>query len=634
MVPETVDVLAQPFILQVIALNIHIHVKLKVETIQHADVFTRFARSACCSRSRLGRSCGVNTTDLDVSPELNEASILSNPRTHRPRESMRSLPFEKNSNREVRALFTLRLAVPAQPTLDSPPANRLGPKTAAARDLTRIEVASATSPGANRFHARFALHGRAGIWRRFEAAARCGIRVGGAGATRGTIASAWDSRERDSVSVRKLAHEMTRRDVVLRCAAAFTGGNALRGVGHGHGTARDCVVCAAACVGNRRGMRTRGGPSLEGIKIRDGSLGRRASSDGGVAALLQKSSQTAADQPTSDGFPRFKKKGKLFSAMTPSIDATYGVWLVSLVLETILYGAGMLQVWMYFSASPTDPASIKWTVSIVAVLETVQVIFFSVSSYSRFVKLFGKPQTNLVWADSLQLLCAYLSAFVVQLFFANRIIKLTKGRGKLSLKAFGIYVILALALIEILAGITQVAWTYQIRSYLKLDQTKAVTTIQSAASLACDVLITTYLCLFLKNQKGEMMKTNNMVDALVYDAINRGTLTAMSSFVTMVLFLVLPDTFWFFLGLAPSSKLYMNSMLATLNTRQRIRNKIDAGDKGWNSIGNSIPLSTLQIGNKNASGQSQSIPSIAAVDLDTGSVDMCRKREEYPASAV
>ncbi|KAJ7135278.1 hypothetical protein C8R43DRAFT_956113 [Mycena crocata] len=256
------------------------------------------------------------------------------------------------------------------------------------------------------------------------------------------------------------------------------------------------------------------------------------------------------------------------------------------------------------------------------VLETVQVIFFSVSSYSRFVKLFGVLQTNLI--------CCNCSAH----FFANRIIKLTKGRGKFSLKAFGIYVILALAFIEILAGIAQVAWTYQIRSFLKLDRTKITTTIQSGASFACDVLITTYLCLFLKNQKGEMMKTNHMVDALIYDAINRGTLTAMSSFVTLVLFLVLPNTFWFFLGLAPSSKLYMNSMLATLNTRQRIRNKIDAGDKGWNSIGNSIPLSTLQIGNKDASGQSQSIPSIAAVDLETGSVDMCRKREEYPTSGV
>ncbi|KAJ7124143.1 hypothetical protein C8R43DRAFT_1241009 [Mycena crocata] len=353
--------------------------------------------------------------------------------------------------------------------------------------------------------------------------------------------------------------------------------------------------------------------------------------------------------------------------MTPSIDATYGVWLVSLVLETMsLFPLCQLR------------SSLTWTEQIVRRRDAsgLDVFFrqshrssfdqvdrlnrrrvgnrpsdlFSVSSYSRFVKLFGKPQTNLVWADSLQLLCAYLSAFLVQVysfssnlrrhttdllepsFFANRIIKLTKGRGKFSLKAFGIYVILALAFIEILAGITQLS--DPIVPQAGPDQGRHNHSI--GASLACDVLITTYLCLFLKNQKGEMMKTNNMVDALIYDAINRGTITAMSSFVTMVL-VTIPGAarhVWFFLGLAPSSKLYMNSMLATLNTRQRIRNKIDAGDKGWNSIGNSIPLSTLQIGNKNASGQSQSIPSIAAVDLETGSVDMCRKREEYPASAV
>ncbi|KAJ7128154.1 hypothetical protein C8R43DRAFT_1134445 [Mycena crocata] len=321
--------------------------------------------------------------------------------------------------------------------------------------------------------------------------------------------------------------------------------------------------------------------------------------------------------------------------MIPSIDATYGVWLVSLVIGTILYGAGMLQVWMYFSASPTDPASIKWTVSIVAVLETVQVIFFSVSSYSRFVKLFGKPQTNLVWADSLQLLCAYLSAFVVQLFFANRIIKLTKGRGKFSLKAFGIYVILALALIEIckpselfppkarhvikfiVAGINKVAWTYIVLSgrNLKLDQTKARHN-PSIGGIPGVRRSRHHLPLFvLENQKGE---DDEMVDALVYDAINRGTLTAMSSLVTMVLFLVLPDN----VLVLPRPGSQQQTVHEQLNTRQRIRNKIDAGDKGWNSIGNSIPLSTLQIGNKNASGQSQSIPSIAAVDLETGSVDM------------
>ncbi|KAJ7193705.1 hypothetical protein GGX14DRAFT_405274 [Mycena pura] len=41
--------------------------------------------------------------------------------------------------------------------------------------------------------------------------------------------------------------------------------------------------------------------------------------------------------------------------------------------------------------------------------------------------------------------------------------------------------------------------------------------------------------------------------------------------------------------LAPSSKLYMNSLLATLNTRQRIREQIASVDKGWNSI----PIGTV-----------------------------------------
>ncbi|KAJ6577855.1 hypothetical protein B0H19DRAFT_569882 [Mycena capillaripes] len=270
--------------------------------------------------------------------------------------------------------------------------------------------------------------------------------------------------------------------------------------------------------------------------------------------------------------------------MSTPLDSTYGVWLVSLFLETLLYGMGLLQTWIYFSGRPTDAGSVKWTVLVVLTLETIQVIFFFRTSYFRFVERFGEIQIFLIWADSLQLLAAYLSAFIVQLYFASRILKLTKGRGKFSLSAIGIYAILLLAVVQILAGIAQTIKSYQLRSFLKLGETKAITTLQAAASLACDLLITTYLCLFLKSQKGEMMKTNSMMDMLIYDAINRGTLTALSSGVTIVLFLALPDTFWFFLGLAPSSKLYMNSMLATLNTRQRIRDKMASNDRGWNSI--------------------------------------------------
>ncbi|KAJ6579634.1 hypothetical protein DFH09DRAFT_1147114 [Mycena vulgaris] len=314
--------------------------------------------------------------------------------------------------------------------------------------------------------------------------------------------------------------------------------------------------------------------------------------------------------------------------MSSPLDSTYGVWLVSLFLETLLYGMGVLQTWIYFADRPTDTAYIRSTVLLVLVLETIQVVFFFRSSYFRFVERFGQLQLDLIWADSLQLLAAYLSAFVVQLFFASRIYKLTNGRRrKFSLSAIGIYTIFTLALVQIMAGIAQTIISYELRSFEKLDETKPVTTLQAAASLACDLLITAYLCIFLTSQKGEMMKTNSMMDMLIHDAINRGTLTALSSGLTMVLFLALPDTFWFFLGLAPSSKLYMNSMLATLNTRQRIRDKIASADKGWNSI----PLGNVTTNNDHRKIQGQA--SIAAVDFETHSVEMNDKRADFPACA-
>ncbi|KAJ7618504.1 hypothetical protein FB45DRAFT_168609 [Roridomyces roridus] len=271
---------------------------------------------------------------------------------------------------------------------------------------------------------------------------------------------------------------------------------------------------------------------------------------------------------------------------------TYGVWLVSLFVETFLYGIGFLQVWAYFAHLPTDPPYIKTTVLGVLFLETVQVIFFFYSSYDRFVNRFGETQLQLIWADSLQLLAAYLGAFVVQIYFAHRIHRLTKGRPKFSISAFGLYIIFAFAFVSIVAGVVQTATSYHLRSYLKLDQTKAITTVQAASSLACDGLITVYLWIFLSRQKGEFMRTNSLMDSLIHDAITRGLLTAVSSLANMVLFLAIPNSFWFFLGLAPSSKLYMNSMLATLNGRQSRRDKLDSTDKGWHTF----PMATIPAG--------------------------------------
>ncbi|KAF7293533.1 hypothetical protein MIND_01131700 [Mycena indigotica] len=270
----------------------------------------------------------------------------------------------------------------------------------------------------------------------------------------------------------------------------------------------------------------------------------------------------------------------------PPLDSTYGAWLVSLFVETILYGMGVLQTWIYFASVgwPQDSLSIRLMVCIVVVLETLQVTFFFRSSYLRFVQNFGVLTAEIDWVDSAQLLSSYLGAFAVRLFFASRVYKLTQ-KSPSPFAKIGMYGIFVFAFLSVVAGSAQTAWTSIIGSFLKLNDTKAVTTVQAATSLTCDLLITLFLCIFLTRQKGDIKKTNIMMERLIYEAINRGTLTVLASGINLILFLALPDTFWFFLGLAPSSKLYMNSLLATLNNRQRIRDQVASRlDKGWNPI--------------------------------------------------
>ncbi|KAF7371729.1 hypothetical protein MVEN_00029400 [Mycena venus] len=258
--------------------------------------------------------------------------------------------------------------------------------------------------------------------------------------------------------------------------------------------------------------------------------------------------------------------------MSGQLHSTYGAWFIALALETLLYGFALVQTWINFQFHrPADRRFDKWIVPIVIVSATTQVVGFFVSTYHRFVAHFGNIETEVIWADTIQLIAGYLTAVVVQMTLLGRIYELIKVSGKLSLATIGVYTSLTLALVQIVAGIGQAVQLHVLGSYLRLSQTTVFATVQSAASFVCDLLTATCLCLFLRGQKAEFPRTRLLIEKLISDAIKRGMLTSLSSGVNMVLFLVLPDTFWYFLGSIPLSPVYMITLFAWLNSRQRIR---------------------------------------------------------------
>jgi len=142
-----------------------------------------------------------------------------------------------------------------------------------------------------------------------------------------------------------------------------------------------------------------------------------------------------------------------------------------------------------------------------------------------------------------------------------------------------------LALTQIGSGLAQTILTLRLTSFANIESTKAITTLEASAALLCDITITVSLITILGRRKGAVKSTNTILETLTINAINRGMLTAVCALINLVLFLALPGTFYFFFGLTLSGKFYMNSALATLNSRQHIYSKAHGGkDSTWNRI--------------------------------------------------
>ncbi|KAJ3717590.1 hypothetical protein DFJ43DRAFT_1141714 [Lentinula guzmanii] len=277
-----------------------------------------------------------------------------------------------------------------------------------------------------------------------------------------------------------------------------------------------------------------------------------------------------------------------------TVASTLGVWIVSFFLATILYGMGFLQVWLYFHWYPNDGWKLNLLVLTIFVLETVQVTTFFAATYDVLIKHFGDWTAVLAitWLHSAQLLAGYLSAFVVQMYFACTIF-LLNGPG-IQRWIFTVPIVLS-ALTELAMTLGQtIAITY-IASFTQIDKTTWIYSLLSACTFACDVLIAFALYITLMGKRTAIQeiaglqyfpsRSNTIIRKLTIYAINRGVLTAIAAAINLILFLAMPNTFYYFIGLLTSSKLYMNSMLAALNSRQYIAQASeDEAARCWNSI--------------------------------------------------
>ncbi|KAJ7050329.1 hypothetical protein C8F01DRAFT_1264212 [Mycena amicta] len=258
----------------------------------------------------------------------------------------------------------------------------------------------------------------------------------------------------------------------------------------------------------------------------------------------------------------------------PPFDAgpTIGALLVGTLCSYILYGITNTQLYLYFGRFPDDKIGLKLLVCVVWLFETAHVVCighvmytYAVLEYGNPFSLLGKVPVSL--AVSI-VLGAIITAFV-QGFFAFRIWTLAPNY--------------AVRLIPILIWIS--AFVYLLASFadtsLAIKAVNIPTFIQQYSwlllgpwiiNLVNDNTITVSLVvLLLMSRKRGIDKTTALVDKLIKWTIETGMITSIFSILNLAFYQKERGNFiWVGIQIV-KARLFANSLLASLNSRQVLR---------------------------------------------------------------
>ncbi|TBU30835.1 hypothetical protein BD311DRAFT_658003 [Dichomitus squalens] len=114
-----------------------------------------------------------------------------------------------------------------------------------------------------------------------------------------------------------------------------------------------------------------------------------------------------------------------------------------------------------------------------------------------------------------------------------------------------------------------------------------VFTLGLSTSTSLDIVITGTLCLYLRRRRSGMAKMDRIISVLTLYTVENGMLTCVTTAISLVCWLKMSNNL-IFLGLHLAiGKLYANSIMASLNARKSLSNRLESSG---NSDGYPLPV--------------------------------------------
>ncbi|KAJ7044025.1 hypothetical protein C8F04DRAFT_686861 [Mycena alexandri] len=251
-----------------------------------------------------------------------------------------------------------------------------------------------------------------------------------------------------------------------------------------------------------------------------------------------------------------------------SLNSTIGVYEIGVLISYVLLGVATTQTYIYYARFPDDSIKLKTLVAVVWLCEVAHAGCLGHALYSYTISDYTRPERLLHAPISLGVAIAFAGIITacVQGFFTFRIYAFSE-------KLFIPVLLWTTIFLHLLGSI--VILVTESRSTLLADYEERWGWLFAAVwilSVANDVTITATLVIVLRRRRPYVLqRTTALVDKIIVWTIETGMLTSAVSIVTLTCFITMLGSFIFLATFSVTSRLFSNSLLASLNSRTTLR---------------------------------------------------------------
>ncbi|OSD02261.1 hypothetical protein PYCCODRAFT_1435582 [Trametes coccinea BRFM310] len=246
-----------------------------------------------------------------------------------------------------------------------------------------------------------------------------------------------------------------------------------------------------------------------------------------------------------------------------SLDGTLGAAFLGHFVTTLLFGITSLQAFMYYRRNKTDGTKLKFSVLIIWILDSVHAGLITGAIYwyciTNFTNLLAVQRP--IWPIPTMIIISNVSNSIVRYIFGYRLWKLSNHNrifpAVIAFLSIFIFVDAAYFAVKL----------YSIPSYSDIIHFSWSLYLGLSVEATVDLIVAATQCLLLRRLETGIQRTDSVIRILITYSINTGLLTSFCAIGALVSYAAAPTKFIYFAFYFALSKLYVNSLLATLNAR-------------------------------------------------------------------